>query len=131
MRRIAWLTALTVGASLAVVAGPASAADAEYPTVFTKFKYELDGGVATFIGKIDSSKGGCVKDRPVKLFRQKSGKTKKLGGDHTNKKGKFEIDLGSGPPKDGKYYAKVKQTQLGSSGNTCLARTSGSVKLSG
>lgn len=100
----------------------------EYPTVFTKFKYKLEDGKATFKGTIDSPKGGCRQDRKAVLYRQHSGNTDKVGGDHTNNKGKFEIDLGSGPPRDGKYYAKVKQSKLGD--NTCLARTSGSVKLS-
>jgi hypothetical protein len=101
--------------------------------VFTKFKYKLENGVATFKGEIDSAKGGCVPDRKVKLYRQKSGNTDKVGGDHTNNKGKFEIDLGSGPPKTGKYYATIKQAKIGSSSNkkTCLGRTSGSVKISG
>ena len=118
---------LVVAISL-VATGSAFAGGTQYPTAFTKFKYKLADGEATFKGQIDSPKGGCVKDRPVKLYRQHSGKTKKIGGDHTNGKGKFEIDLGSGRPGDGKYYAKIKQTTIGS--GTCLDRTSGSVKLS-
>ncbi len=132
MRPTHWLAALAIGAILALGASAAFAATTQYPTVFTKFKYKLDGGVATFKGDINSSKGGCVPDRKVKLYRKKNGNTKKLGGDHTNNKGKFEIDLGNGPPSDGKYYATIKQTNIGSSSNKkiCLARTSGSVKLS-
>ena len=91
----AWLV---VAISL-VATGSALAGGTQYPTVFTKFKYKLADGEATFKGQIDSPKGGWVKDRPVKLYRQHSGKTKKVGGDHTNNKGKFEIDLGSGRPK--------------------------------
>lgn len=132
MRSTRWLAALATSAIVALGAGPASAGTTEYPTVFTKFKYKLESGVATFKGEIDSPKGGCVQDRAVKLYRQKGGNTDKVGGDHTNSKGKFEIDLGSGPPETGKYYAKIKQTNIGSSSNekTCLGRTSGSVKLS-
>lgn len=121
-----WFSILLAAGLL--TAGIAFAGTAEYPTAFTKFKYKLADGEATFKGEINSSKGGCIKDRPVKLYRQHSGKTKKIGGDHTNGKGKFEIDLGSGRPGDGKYYAKIKQTTIGS--GTCLDRTSGSVKLS-
>jgi hypothetical protein len=42
------------------------------------------------------------------------------------------IDLGGGAPKDGTYYAKVKQAKIGAKGSkkTCLDRTSPSVKLS-
>jgi hypothetical protein len=123
-----WLTALAVSAIVALAATPALAGGSQYPTLFTKFKYKLDGGVATFKGEIGSVKGGCVPDRKVKLYRQHSGETDKVGGDHTNNKGKFEIDLGNGPPRDGKYYAEIKQTKL-SSDKTCLGRTSGSVKI--
>jgi hypothetical protein len=119
----------TVIAMVALGATTASAGSGtEYPTVFTKFKYKLDDGEATFKGTINSPKDGCVQDRKAVLYRQHSGNTDKLGGDHTNDKGKFEIGLGSGPPREGKYYAKIKQAKLGH--DTCLARTSPSVKLS-
>lgn len=132
MRHTYRLAALVIGAILALGVSSAFAGTTQYPTVFTKFKYKLDNGVATFKGEINSPKGGCIGDRKVKLYRKKSGNTKKLGGDHTNNKGKFEIGLGKGPPSDGKYYATIKQTNIGSSQNKkiCLARTSGSVKLS-
>ena len=124
---------VAVGAIVALGVGTASAAPTQYPTVFTKFKYKAENGVATFKGQIDSPKGGCVPDRKVRLYRKKSGNTDKVGGDHTDGKGKFEIGLGSGPPKQGKYYAEIKQTNIGASGNkkTCLGRKSGSVKISG
>jgi hypothetical protein len=128
MRPAHRLAGLAIGATVMLGASSAAADTAEYPTAFTKFKYKLDGGVATFKGEIDSSKGGCVTGRKVTLYRQHSGKTKKVGGDHTNSKGKFEIDLGNGRPSDGKYYAKINQSSIGK--GTCLDRTSGSVKLS-
>jgi hypothetical protein len=133
MKLAPWLAAFAVSAFVALGPGTASAGTTEYATVFTKFKYKLKNGAAEFKGQIDSSKGGCVPDRKVKLYRRKSGNTDKIGGDHTNGKGKFEIDLGSGPPRNGKYYAEIKQTKIGNSPSkkTCLARTSGSVKISG
>ena len=69
----------------------------------------------------------------MKLYRKKGGSADKVGGDHTDGKGKFTINLGSGPPQNGKYYAEIQQTKIGSSSErkTCLGRTSGSVKLSG
>ena len=130
-RRPATLAALV--AAVALIAAPGAVAGGkQFPTFFTKFKYELKDGKATFKGKIDSSKGGCVGDRKVVLYRKSNGQNKKLGGDHTNGKGKFEIDLGSGPPKDGTYHAEVNKTKIGESGkeNTCLSRSSPSVKLS-
>ena len=102
----------------------------QYPTEFTKFKYELSGGKAKFEGKIDSSKSSCVNARKVKLVRKANGDEKKLGDDKTNSKGKFSIGAGSPPIKSGKYYAEVKQKSIDSGAKTCLARTSGSIKLS-
>jgi hypothetical protein len=133
MNRISLLAALAVTAIVAIGPGIASAGTTQYPTVFTKFKYKVKSGAAEFKGQIDSSKGGCIGDRKVRLYRKKSGNTDKVGGDRTNNDGKFEIDLGKAPPKNGKYYAEVKQAKIGSSGNkkTCLGRTSGSVKISG
>jgi|RhiMetdeSRZDD1v2_1073273.scaffolds.fasta_scaffold2252495_2 hypothetical protein len=117
--------------ALGLTAVSAALGASQYPTVFTKFKYELSGGEAEFIGKIDSSKGACVSDRKVKLFRKHNGEEQKLGGDHTNGKGKFVIDLGSGAPKQGSYHAEVKQAKVGGQNqNTCLARSSPTVKLS-
>ncbi len=57
----------------------------------------------------------------------------KVVDDRTNSKGKFKIGLGSGPPVQGKYYAKVKRTKIGSSNSkkACLGRRSGSVKIMG
>ena len=108
---------LLVVAICLVATGSALAGGNTYPTAYTKFKYELDDGEASFKGQIDSTKGNCVKDRKVVLYRKKNGDKKKLGGDHTNNKGKFDIDLGSGRPKNGTYYAKIKQTTIGS--GTC------------
>ncbi len=130
-RRPASLAALV--AAVALIAAPtALAGGKQYATFFTKFKYELKDGDATFKGTIDSSKGGCVGDRKVVLYRKNNGKTKKLGGDHTNDKGKFVIDLGRDAPKDGTYHAEVNQTKIGKSGNknTCLSRSSPTLKLS-
>jgi hypothetical protein len=128
MRQTTRLAVLATSAIVALGATTAFAGTAQYPTVFTKFKYKLADGEATFKGAIDSPKGACIKDRPVKLYRKHNGKTKKLGGDHAKGNGKFEIDLGTGPPGDGKYYAKIKQTSISS--GTCLKRTSPAVKLS-
>ena len=126
--------ALAVAATAVLVPSAigAGTGQTQYPTSFTKFKYEVSGGEATFEGKIDSDKSGCIPDRKVKLYRKKSGDEKKLGGDKTNNKGKFSIDVGTPPLKDGTYYSEVEQAKIGSSGNkkTCLAKTSGSVKLS-
>jgi hypothetical protein len=128
--RTAVALALAAVAALAFVA-PAALADGTYPTAFTKFKYVLKGGDAKFKGAISSPKGACESDRKVKLFRKANGEEKKLGGDHTDGKGKFVIDLGSGPPKNGTYHAEVTQAKAGDSGqNTCLEQSSPKVKLS-
>jgi hypothetical protein len=119
--------------AIALLAAPSALAGGkQFPTIFTKFKYEVKNGEAEFKGAVDSSKGGCVGDRKVVLYRKHNGEKKKLGGDHTNNKGKFSIDLGKGAPKDGTYYAVVNKSKIGEDGkkNTCLDRTSPKVKLS-
>jgi len=126
--------AVTVFASAAILA-PASAlaGGKQYPTFFTAFKYKLKDGESKFKGQIDSSKGNCVGDRKVVLYRKKNGDKKKLGGDHTNNKGKFEIELGGGKPKDGTYFAEVNQAKIGENEgkkNTCLSQKSPKLKLS-
>ena len=118
-------------AALALVpSAGAGTQQTQYPTQFTKFKYEVSDGKAKFEGKIDSSKSNCIPDRKVKLYRKSNGNNKKVGGDETSGKGKFSIGLGSPPAKDGKYYAEVNEANVGNNGNTCLAKTSGSIKLS-
>ena len=112
--------------------GSALAGGKQFATIFTKFKYELKNGKSEFKGAIDSSKGNCLPDRKVVLYRKKNGDKKKLGGDHTSNKGKFEINLGGGAPKNGTYQAVVKESTIGNSGNknTCLSRSSPKLKLS-
>jgi hypothetical protein len=123
MKRAVAVATATMLLSIAAVADAGT--NPQYPTVFTKFKYK---GGESFSGKIDSTKGGCVGGRKVILFRKHDGNSDKVGSDHTEDSGKFKIELSGGPPKDGKYYAKVKQSKLGN-GAICLERESGSVKV--
>jgi hypothetical protein len=118
---------------VALMPAAALAGGNTYPTVFTKFKYVLKSGDSAFKGQIDSTKGNCIKDRKVVLYRKKNGDKKKLGGDHTNNKGKFAIDLGGDAPKSGTYFSEVNQAKIGNSGNknTCLSQKSPTLKLSG
>ena len=131
-RRVLQLSALALMLAAIAVPAAALAGGNSYPTFFTAFKYKLDSGVATFKGQIDSTKGNCVKDRKVVLYKKKNGDKKKLGGDHTNSKGKFKIDLGNGPPKNGTYFSEVNKAKIGNSGNknTCLSQQSPKLKLS-
>ena len=101
----------------------ASAGQEIYPTFFTKFKFES----GKFSGKIDSSKGSCVKDRKITLYRKKNGDRKSIGSDKTNNKGKFSIGTG-GNPKDGKYFAQAKEAGTGN-GGTCLEENSAKVTI--
>ena len=119
----------------AAAVGPASALAGgnQYPTFFTAFKYKLKNGESQFKGQIDSTKGNCVGDRKVVLYRKKNGNKKKLGGDHTSNKGKFDIELGGGKPKSGTYFAVVNQAKIGDNEgkkNTCLSQKSPKLKLS-
>ena len=135
MRLTKRITAVVgVVALTAVIAIPsgALAGGKSYPTFYTAFKYKLKNGESSFKGQIDSTKGNCIKDRKVVLYLKKNGNKKKLGGDHTNNKGKFDIDLGKSNPKKGTYFSQVNQAKIGNSGNknVCLETKSGSVKLS-
>ena len=125
-------TATLILVAAGLLPAAALAGGNSYPTAYTKFKYELKNGEASFKGQIDSTKGNCIKDRKVVLYRKKNGDKKKLGGDHTNNKGKFDIDLGMGAPKNGTYFSEVNQAKIGNSGNknTCLSQQSPKVKLS-
>ena len=74
-----------------------------------------------------------MKGRKVTVFRKKNGDKDKLGSDKTNKKGKFSVGVGGGKPKNGKYFAQVKESSYESgSGDriTCLDVKSGSVTIS-
>lgn len=127
---------LTVSVLIAIaiaIPGQAIAGGNDYATFFTAFKYKLKNGDAKFKGQIDSGKGNCVKGRKVVLYRKKNGDKKKLGGDHTSSKGKFDIDLGQGKPKSGTYFAEVNQAKIGDNDgkkNTCLSTKSPKLKLS-
>ena len=122
-------TALLVVGILAIGAS-AAVAQTQFPTFFTKFKLERNSSSSEFKGKIDSSKSKCVKGRKVKLIRKHNGNKKTLGDDKTNSKGKFNIKLSTGNPKNGKYYAKAKKKTFESGQKTCLSETSGSIKIS-
>ncbi len=122
-----------LAAAAVLVPASALAGGNQYPTYFTAFKYKLKNGESKFKGTIDSTKGNCVGDRKVVLYRKKNGNKKKLGGDHTNNKGKFDIELGGGRPKNGTYFAEVNQAKIGNDSgkkNTCLSRKSPKLKLS-
>jgi len=135
-RGVAYLAAAIAAIAITIIGpGAAVAGDLQYPTIFTKFKYELKDGEAKFKGAISSSKNACLADRKVVLKRTKNGDAENVGKDRTNDKGKFEIDLGDGKPKDGIYFAKVKDMNLDKSRakelKDCLGRDSPEVKVSG
>ncbi|HET7574599.1 MAG TPA: hypothetical protein VFJ99_05740 [Solirubrobacterales bacterium] len=134
MNRTRRAAPVVVAVACLAAIGPASALAGgnQYATFFTAFKYKLKNGESKFKGQIDSTKGSCVGDRKVVLYRKKSGDKKKLGGDHTNNKGKFDIELGGGNPKSGTYFAVVNQAKIGDNEgkkNTCLSQKSPKLKL--
>jgi hypothetical protein len=136
MNRTRRAAPVVVAVACLAAIGPASALAGgnQYPTFFTAFKYKLKNGESKFKGQIDSTKGNCVGDRKVVLYRKKNGDKKKLGGDHTNNKGKFDIELGGGNPKSGTYFAVVNQAKIGDNDgkkNTCLSQKSPKLKLTG
>jgi len=70
----------------------------------TKFIVSLK--FPAFHGTLKSGKGICVKDRRVKLFREKSGPDKLLGTDKSNAKAEWSIPIGKRLT-SGSYYAKA------------------------
>jgi hypothetical protein len=123
------IAALAAVALLAIVATTAWAATTKYPTIFTEFKLKTSSSGGKFEGQIDSTKSKCVNGRHVKLFRKHNGNKKKLGGDKTNSKGKFSIDI-SGKLKNGSYYSKVSKKDFDGGKKVCQDRTSGKIKIS-
>jgi hypothetical protein len=120
------MRALRVAASIAlacaVTAGPAAGSGpTDYPTFFVEFEFSE----GKFAGKIDSSKGKCVNDRKIVLYRKKNKDKKKLGADKTNEKGKFKI--GVNDPKDGKYFAMAKSKSAGN--DDCQGEKSAKVEI--
>ena len=126
MRLIAALAALAL---LATAATAALAATTKYPTVYTAFKLKTSSSGGKFKGQIDSTKGKCVNERQVKLFRKHNGNKKKLGSDKTNSKGKFSIGI-SGKIKNGSYYSKVSKKKFDNGKKVCEDRTSPKIKIS-
>ena len=126
------LIAISVSVTaLAFAVGATASSQTQFGTHFTKFKLErTSSGKREFKGTIASSKSKCVKGRKVKLIRKHNDNKKTLGSDGTNSDGKFDIKLGSGKLKNGKYYAKVKKKNFDNGKKTCLSATSGSIKIS-
>lgn len=130
-RRAAAVSLLAALLLAAAGVGSAAGRATEYRTGFTTFKYKVTAGEAEFEGKLGSPKGACVKSREVKVYHKHGDEKTRLGAATTDGAGRFAIDLPGGPPKDGKYYGKVKQRTIGESGDrsTCLKRTSPALVL--
>jgi len=95
--RRALIVSLAIGAILVV---PASGAASFKTQVIVSLKFPA------FHGKLASPKGGCIKDRKVKLFRVRSGPDKLLGTDRSEDNGKWSIPIGKRLTSGG-YYAKA------------------------
>lgn len=103
MRRPALFAALMIALlTVAVVAGPAPAAQRAGTTVTVSLKFPA------FHGTLGSSKAACKSQRTVRLFREKGGPDKLLKSATSNRKGKWTTKIGNGrkvPP--GSYYVKA------------------------
>ena len=122
---------LALMAALGFAASATASSQTQFNTFFTKFKLErTSSGNREFKGAITSSKSNCVKGRKVKVIRKHNGNKKTLASDKTNDKGHFDVKLGSGKLKNGKYYAKATKKTFDNGKKTCLSATSGSIKVS-
>jgi hypothetical protein len=123
----------TLAVSTAMVgAAFGQGATISYVTGFTKFKVVAKTSSSKVSGKLGSTEAACISGRKVKALRKRKGKTKQLGTDKTNSKGKFAIKISSA--KNGKYFAKISKKDLSpaSTGQArvCIAEKSGTVKVS-
>lgn len=79
-----------------------------------------------FSGRVNSSRGACVKQRPVTVYRSTPGADPAIGSDVSNAGGAWKLNLG-GRPNAAYYYAKAKSKTVGPAGNRSVCRAATSV----
>lgn len=84
------------------------------------------GSQNKFTGRLKSDEPQCKPNIDVTVFRVKNGKRDQIGKATTNSKGKYAL---SDPGKPGKYFSRVKETELGSPLDVCAPGKSKKVKL--
>jgi hypothetical protein len=101
------LVLVLAAASLTATASPAAAA-AESTVKVTKAVGDIDG--VSVSGTVSSPKGGCEKNRVVKVFHDVAPPNRdfKLGTARTNNNGHWHLDSDEYPDK---VYAKVRGTE--------------------
>lgn len=106
MFEIAFVAALVLAASASPVSGSAT-----YST-----KLFMSEKFPAFHGKLHSSNDFCVADRPVKVYRERSGPDKLLGTDRSGKDGSWKVKVNL---IGGAYYAKAALYGSASLGIEC------------
>jgi hypothetical protein len=101
-RRTAFVALFACLAVLAVlVAAPLAGAAKPHATkVVVSLKFPA------FHGSLKSADDGCLGGRKVSMFRKRSGKTKRLGTDISNGRGRWKIAVGKHLT-SGEYFATV------------------------
>ena len=112
MKKVAVLALVAMISALAM--GALSADAAKVKKYNTQVTINFVGGTYgdKFNGKVKSPNKKCRKGRTVVVKRNESGSDPKIGTDKSNKKGKWEVDVGGLAPA-GKYYAIAKKKNLG------------------
>jgi hypothetical protein len=108
--------AILAGSSLAlagVLALPAGAGMTYSTDLYLSKKFPA------FHGRVHSANDFCQADRPVKLFRVRSGNDKLLGVDRSDNNGHWKVALGNRLI-SGVYYAKAPLYGSASLGISCL-----------
>lgn len=77
--------------------------------------YERTNSGDVFTGEVKSEKPACVPDRRVKVKRKRDGFDPAVGSDLTNREGRWRVDEGF--LKQGRYYVKVLQRDIGPAGH--------------
>jgi hypothetical protein len=113
------LVALAVGAILVfAISAAAMSGSISYSTsIFMSEKFPA------FHGKLHSSNDFCVSDRPVKVYRERSGPDKLLGTDRSEDNGSWAVPIGN-KLISGAYYSVAPAYGSASLGIRCGSATS-------
>jgi len=126
MRKVAML-AIALGGVL----GLASPAAAGVPTHNTSVTIDFVGDVygGAFFGEVDSSKGKCFKNRPVKVKTTDDYGNTTVGVDQTNKQGEYSVIDESVAPAQYRAIAKklVFKKNNGTKKFICAKSVSGTI----
>ena len=105
--------AVGVGALIAVMAVATPPGGAR---VVTESKVTISRFLPLYHGKVRSAYAECEAGRKVILYRKKPGQDQKIGKDNANDNGRWKVAISGSPPNGAKFYAKVRNVEVSSTG---------------